>query len=158
MVLTAKDAAPYLAAMIDGEGCVRFNAEAHRRSVFISNTDPALIEACEQCCRLLGITYHVRWREPSHGKKKRYAHLTITGRANFETLLTLPIMAPAKRERLEAAVASYEHRYHRESSPPPWLETARAARRAGQTIAAIAETVGTSSSTLSRWLARPQLA
>lgn len=104
------EARGYLAAIIDGEGCVH---SPPKRGVYISNTDPAIIAATVGACRQLGIVCTVREyrRYPTPGK--RAWRVAIRWQPNLRRLLeVVTLRSPGKQARLEESVASYQHRSH----------------------------------------------
>lgn len=117
--MTEREAAYYLAAMIDGEGSVTWPpcgpADApHGRSVgarcvTITNTDPFLIRSTCRALDRLKIKwhkYHVARKPP----RKACIRIHITGRQNLERLLeTVPLKAPGKRWKLIGCIQSYRN-------------------------------------------------
>ena len=106
--MTRKEAAAYLAAMVDGEGTVSV-AKGPRpyRAVRITNTDPDLIEATCECCRRLDITYNVQTKNEADAKRSKCWVVTITNRASIEKVAKLPLRASSKRWRLGKLISSY---------------------------------------------------
>ena len=61
-------AAGYLAAMIDGEGCVEFKPlpgakSSWRRRVRITNTSEGILSATQKACDMLEISYTMHERQ-----------------------------------------------------------------------------------------------
>ena len=110
--MTEREAAYYLAAMIDGEGCVTWpplptGRAMGARCVAIVNTDPFLIRAtCKALDRL-----KINWHTYDYARKpprKACTHIHITGRQNLERLLEMvPLKAPSKRWKLIGCIQSY---------------------------------------------------
>lgn len=107
------EAAGYLAAMIDGEGCVTWRAPTSggtkvARRVEIYNTDTEIIAAVLAACERLGIGAHAIERHHDNPRWKRSYIVTIGRRRGLERLASMVrLRAPGKREKLEQAVESY---------------------------------------------------
>lgn len=106
-----EQAAGYLAAIIDGEGCVavrhRIPGRSIGRSVQISNTEPSIITATVEACERLGIECRVACTERTQSWKPIY-RVTITGRANYQRLQErVTLRSELKAARLEYALSSY---------------------------------------------------
>jgi len=107
---TFEQARFYLAALIDGEGYVRYRVPHQQRSIHIVNTDLALIEAAEACCDALGVTSTRSASLPSVRPLARRTlwMVSIGGRANMERVLAVvPLQAPTKLATLRDGVAAY---------------------------------------------------
>lgn len=108
--MTRKDAAIYLAAMIDGEGCVDRPGGDSRR-VRITNTDPLLIEAVVVRLTFLRIRHRVLRRAcPKKKTHRQVFDVYVTGRDALRALLTVvsPHLASLdKRLRLQGLTTSY---------------------------------------------------
>jgi hypothetical protein len=100
--MTADQARYYLAAIIDGEGTV----SVKYRKVSITNTDVRIVEACESCCKLLGLSYAVYRRKKTNKKWKQAFDLVIIGRENLSTVVSLPMMT-GKKVKVASALGSY---------------------------------------------------
>lgn len=143
--------AGYLAAMIDGEGSVaiaRRDGRIKSRYVCIVNTDESIIEACEEACRALGITFT---RSCRRERARPLFHVGIYGRANLERLLeVVPLRSGAKAERLREAVESYQQRHHRVDQIPEDVRRLYVDEgRSGPDVAAM---LGVAESTLYGWM------
>lgn len=99
-----------MAGIVDGEGSITNPPKpaGGARAVCITNTDPALIEACCACCDRLGLTYRI------HTVRKAKAHHLQAWTFVISTHTTLkvfaqkvPIIAPKKRRNLEILLRSY---------------------------------------------------
>ena len=115
MDFTYEQAAAYLAAMIDGEGCVEYgplpNAKkSWRRRVRITNTSPGIISAIEDACRVLDLHYTKHERA---GTRKQAWEINFPGPSITRMAEILRLADDGKRERLRAA-ASYSARYVRD--------------------------------------------
>lgn len=138
------DAASYLAGMIDGEGSVTLGPTRKCRRVTIHNTDADLIEACEQCCEELGITFRTHQNRPV----QRGWTIAIMGRDNLELLYTsVPIQHRRKRDLLREAVDTYQPRFI-----PPDGEELRRLYEQGATLSDLAELTGYHSRTVRKYL------
>lgn len=105
------EAAGYLAAMIDGEGCVSVRPKTETRSVGrsveIANTEQSIIDATVAACARLGIECRVVCYERTSKWKPVYRVL-ITGRKNYELLREkVPLRSALKSARLDDALAAY---------------------------------------------------
>lgn len=109
----------YLAGLVDGEGCIgSYEWKARRdgkttirsRVITIGVTDAELIDAAAACCDLLGIPY--RRSTNGHTITGKPVHVlditTRVGLLRFQRLV--PIRSVRKRDRLAAALASYQRR------------------------------------------------
>ncbi len=106
--MSRKEAAAYLAAIIDGEGTVSVARGAKPfRAVRIINTDPDIIEATMECCRRLGIDSRVSVKNIASERKQKCWVVTISSKRNIEKVSKLPIRARSKRERLLKLLSSY---------------------------------------------------
>lgn len=110
--MTREQAEGYLAAIIDGEGCVYLNEEVgaargrHRR-VTVVNTERAIIDATLDACRVLGIHAKVYRKSRCAGRVTAW-EVTIHNRAGFEALSEIPIRSRRKRAKLAALLATYD--------------------------------------------------
>jgi hypothetical protein len=110
-----EQAAAYVAAFVDGEGCVYFikkilsNGHHHQaRVITITNTDPSLIEAVKACFDILGIEYSTSDRPgQTENRKHRYVIDIRKGPAMWRFRALIPLQSPAKRASLDRALASY---------------------------------------------------
>lgn len=115
--LTKRDAAWYIAAMIDGEGCVFYKPETSGalKYVSISNTDSDIISFSERCLRLLGISYWIGTQKKSEKYKKRgwkqcYV-INICKKNDFIKLEKLvPLACSRKLKKLRLIIKSYPKR------------------------------------------------
>lgn len=112
-IITKEQAAPYLAALIDGEGCVYSGPvipgthRVHKRSIQIAVTEWDIIEAAASCCDHLGIRYTVTESRRQEPNRPVYT-LMISARHNLQLVQDLvPIQLMRKRARLAQALASY---------------------------------------------------
>lgn len=161
-VCAVRDPAAYLAGLIDADGCV-FALSVREdgtyrggtRHVQFCNTDPALIQAAEACCRDLDLPFTLGIKSRQRGPAMRT--LFITGRENLERFRELvPLRSPAKRQKLDELLASYGpspatlavHQRRREQA-----DRARALKQSGATLEQIGADLGISMSTASRRLA-----
>lgn len=152
--MTERDAAVYLAAMIDGEGDVSIT---HPRVIRVSNTDWDLIEATVECCLTLGLKYRVdKGGYPTRKAHKQCWRVVITGKAAFEFVRDfVPIRSHHKATKIAAAVAMFSKpvitRPERE-----WLE--RKYIDEGMSLKQIAELVGAHAPrTVMRWMNQYQI-
>lgn len=105
--MTDREAAQYLAAMIDGEGHVS-SAERTYLRVQITNTDLDIVHSIEECLSQLGITYRSKMRESRHVNWKPTIDVLIYGRENFQKLQDLvPLRSERKRQALSEILSNY---------------------------------------------------
>jgi len=91
--------------MIDGEGSV----DPKQRKIFISNTDPSICEAIENCMRGLHIPFSKSLRSAKL-KRKSATVYCICERLGIEIVLRhIPIRSADKIQRLEDAWNSYKY-------------------------------------------------
>lgn len=102
--MNREQAKGYLAAIIDGEGCVK-----EPRCVYISNTSLEVIEAVAFCCNCLGIPHWVKQEENGPRGRKAIYRLGITRRQGLEAVRKLPLQDPRKVAKLDAALATYKY-------------------------------------------------
>lgn len=141
-------AAHYLAALIDGEGCVRFGQTtlSRHRYVVITNTERALIDAAEAALEALGIGYTTRFREDRAERENVLGNrplwdVTVSRRDELERLHELvPLRHPEKAAKLKAIVESY--------MPRRDIAKIRALYLDGLSMRQIAEQVGWPASTV----------
>lgn len=102
--------ASYLAAMIDGEGCVsvvRRRDKVVNRMISIVNTEESIITACADACDALGIAWGISERDRSDGRKHQWV-LYICGRENLLLVKAkVPLRSNLKIARLDDALESY---------------------------------------------------
>lgn len=154
-----REAAAYVAGMIDGEGSVSValtglhaGARYGKRSVRICNTDRDLIDACAEALDLLDIRYRINGWQPRAGH--RYAwEIAISRRPELERILAVvPIRSARKRERLGEAVASYCYRASEREPAEAELRSLYLDERLS--MRQIGERCGVSVVTVQRWLGR----
>lgn len=110
-----REAALYLAAYIDGEGCVYFrkailaNGKLHQaRVVTITSTDKELADAVANCFGILGIHCSRLTRPAPHGRNKpRYIVEVRRGADMFRIRQLVPIQHGEKRRKLDEALETY---------------------------------------------------
>lgn len=103
----------YLAALVDGEGCVHFSFSSRgyfNRSVDITNTDLGIIDAAKRCAKTLGIpTREYQCLRYSDKHSPCYRVDLAGGRETFEWLAdNLPLMSSVKLRKLREIVNSYK--------------------------------------------------
>ncbi|MGH3429841.1 MAG: LAGLIDADG family homing endonuclease [Mycobacteriales bacterium] len=110
MFRSNREAAGYLAGLIDGEGSVY--ARGYRRLIHVFNTEESIVQACLQACSQLGIEAQARVREnAAPGSKVPMWTISIYGRGNLERAArVLRLHSSRKQAALHAAVASYSRR------------------------------------------------
>ncbi len=144
-----REAAIYLAAMIDGEGNVSITS--HARYVAVNNTDWDLIEATVECCLALGLHYRVDKCHMKPTDKRQCWRVVITSRKSFEILRDIvPLRSRTKAAKVSAAAAMFSKpiiaRPERE-----WLEQKYIDE--GLSMKQIADLVGAKAPrTVMRWL------
>lgn len=123
--MTTTEAAYYLAAMIDGEGCVTrppfgngsYGRRSGNRSVTITNTDAQILNATKRCLMMLGIEYRVYETNPGVPRRMR-SDIRITGRKNLERVYELvPLKCRRKLFRLAGCIHSYRNYNWRKNLP-----------------------------------------
>lgn len=119
-LIERREAAAYLAGLIDGEGYVKLYRNTRKggrragqakleRRISITSTDAGIIEACAQACDLLGIAHIVsRWYTPALEGRKRFCRVEIGRREAFQVVRReVPLRCAEKRDALEAILESY---------------------------------------------------
>lgn len=112
-----REAAVYMAALIDGEGCVSLctlkigpSAGSVRRVVTIGMTDEALIDLAAELYTQLGITFS-RHDKAMPAPRKHVWTIAVQARASLERLAeVVPIRHPEKRAKLQAVLDSFPDR------------------------------------------------
>ena len=109
-LFTEEEAAAYLGALIDGEGCVsyshrRASGQMHNRMVQICNSEDDLIMAIVEACDVLGIRF--RFYDYMAAGRKTMT-VVISHREGFERIAEKVILrSERKRKKLEEILASY---------------------------------------------------
>ncbi len=122
-IMTKDQAAWYLAAMIDGEGCIYFNAAKRRYSIQVTNTDVSILEAIEKSATVLGLRHGPRSLVGvGTGRSMPCWNIRLLGGMDTmrDVLRMVPIQSERKKATLLAIIASY-----RELPPRPsteWLQ------------------------------------
>lgn len=96
--------------MVDGEGtvCNPPKEQGGARTIRITNTDPALIEACCACCDRLGLSYRIHTIKPRKAHHRVAWSLVITKHASLKIFAEqVPLLAPKKKFKLNVLLASY---------------------------------------------------
>ncbi len=142
-------AAWYLAAMIDGEGCVHFGA-TRRRCVQITNTDDSILSACECAAEILGLSLSRRhFISDSRQRQPCYTVRFLGGRETYIKILeNVPIQSARKLTLLKALVASYTRPQPRPTRE--WLEDQYVRRE--RPLSSIAQEWKMESSNLRYWM------
>lgn len=112
-----EQAAAWLAAFIDGEGCVYVKSYVRKgrtkwlRLMTVTNTELDLIEAAAEACDLLGITYTRGEGPPKGDPKHKYRYwLEVQGQLGFRILRnSVPMRSTRKVEKLDQILATYTH-------------------------------------------------
>jgi len=97
--------------MVDGEGtvCNPPKPDGGARTVRITNTDPALIEACCACCDRLGLQYRIHTVQPRKKHHKVAWTLVITKHESLKRFaVKVPMIAPAKIAKMKILLSSYK--------------------------------------------------
>jgi len=108
--MTQDQALYYLAAMIDGEGCVSFSESNGQREIIISNTEKSIVKKTEECLDLLEIDCGI-YLDPTNGGggRKPIFILVIGGQKNLEFIYeVVPLGSEAKSAKLTTLVNSYK--------------------------------------------------
>ena len=107
---TPDEARWYLAGVVDGEGHVAYPKASfgyQGRYIEIVNTDPAIIEACEVACSILGYNFSTRGPLLNSNKKPIWS-LVISRRATLmKAGEELPLQS-AKFKQMIDLLASYK--------------------------------------------------
>lgn len=112
------EAAGWLGAFIDGEGCVYFGTGVNERTgkrwthrrVVVTVTDPELIDAMAAACDLLGIRYSCSDRPGQDPTRKHRWTCEITaGHALRRFAAVVTLRHPGKVEKLAVCLASFQH-------------------------------------------------
>ena len=103
---TKEEAAAYLSAMIDGEGCVEFRKmntakNAWRHRVRINNTSPGIIEAVESASLALDVPYT---KHVTHGTNKPGWEINYPGPSIVKLSKVVRLADEGKAERLTLCV------------------------------------------------------
>jgi LAGLIDADG-like domain len=113
--MTKEEAAQYLAGAFDGEGCIAIYYASEKwpsdnRVCRIGNTTPYLVDACAECCDVLGIEYTRTSRKSKRGdvKSGELHFLDIYKRASLERFIqVVPLRDLVKREKFNEVVSTY---------------------------------------------------
>jgi hypothetical protein len=109
--MTLEQAAWYLAAMIDGEGCVHFNLARRKWCVQVTNSDTDILDAVEMAMDVLGLgrSQRINIRDGRDRRRPCWSIRLIGGREAYRRLLQIvPIQCKRKRIALEGIVAVYK--------------------------------------------------
>jgi hypothetical protein len=117
--LSRKEAAAYLAGLLDGEGSVVYGRwgpknKKQYRVVLLVNTDPTIVKAAEEAARILGYAFVTRSRESGPGRKRKYEVIVYRAEHIRRIGEELPIRAAHKKATLLEMIASF-----RTSKRPP---------------------------------------
>lgn len=113
--MNERDAAAYLAAMIDGEGHV----SSKSKSIRISNTEFELIEAIIESCVALDLHYAVNGPKSIRSGKSVW-EVNISSRSTLERVRDLvPIRSSRKKSALVDAIGSFKYKAR---PPREWVE------------------------------------
>lgn len=97
--------------MIDGESHVQFDPVRGVRSITIYNTERELIDACAECCDVLGVRYSLTERAPQRPGCKKQWWLSIHHQQDFLTLAaSVPIRSQRRASLLRDIVTSYKRK------------------------------------------------
>lgn len=152
---TPDGAAYYLAAMIDGEGCIHVSSSDKwaKRAVTVVSTDRELIDACVEACLLLDIAHTVRrGRHRDDESRKVFWTLSIYRVEAIRKVAQLPIRCLRKRAKLAEALATV-----RESRRPSREVLERLYIIEGKPSTEIGRLVGVGRETVLRWLRDEQI-
>ena len=110
---TPEIAAAYLAALVDGEGCVSMyrvgKRQDIRRIITVAVCDRELIDTAGRCCRILGIPFRRSDKTPKNPKHRHIWKIDIGSRAGLETFAAnVPLQHARKLSKLMAVVLSYQ--------------------------------------------------
>lgn len=109
--MTVTEAAWYMAALIDGEGCVYFNEYPRRRTIQVTNSDEDILDAFEHACCVLGLKHSKRQLihdQQRDGRQPCWSIRIIGGRQGFTRFLeVVPLQCGRKLATLKRLVASY---------------------------------------------------
>lgn len=110
-LFSSTEALFYLAAMIDGEGCVEVYLERGQRTISISNTEESIAKRIVRCLDLLEVDCSVYLRRAPQPDRKDFYEIRIGGEENLRYILhSVPLASKAKRQKLELAVSSYPNK------------------------------------------------
>ena len=114
--LNAEQQLSYIAAFMDGEGCVHFRPELQKplRQIAFTNTDKELFNLVCDLFRQNGFHLHTRERaqsNPRHatsGAHDATTSLVVVMLSGLPFAKMVPLQHRGKRERLEAIIADYD--------------------------------------------------
>ncbi len=102
------EAAAYLGALIDGEGCVFLGRSG--RQISITNTDYDIIGAALDACQAIGVAPRVYLREKNWKGRLPLWKVQLMHHADFIRVSeVVPIFASRKVAALRAILASYKY-------------------------------------------------
>ena len=113
--MTREEALWYLAAIIDGEGCISFSildsGTLSWQECYVANTELPIVRRVVACLDLIGVDCNVYLQKgtktPAGGVAKPIYQVRITGRQNFELLSEVPLASEAKAVKLHQILTSY---------------------------------------------------
>lgn len=106
------DPASYLAALIDGEGSVIYEAPGYVRQLKIVNTDLDIVEAAERAYQALDIRYR-RYLTPRLDGRKPIWTLVVCRQTDLRRAAALIPIQSRKMAKLLTAAGSYTRRPNR---------------------------------------------
>jgi hypothetical protein len=128
--MTKGEALYYLAAIIDGEGCISYtdapSGSKWWQQIYVANTEKDIIKRTEECLTLIGVDCNIRITQPKETRHSPLYTLHITGRDNLEKMFAqVPFASERKKETLELIVNSYarkkaHRRVPRHARPVNW--------------------------------------
>ena len=143
----------YLSAMVDGEGHVTFNRNAHRltgarrmvRHVGITNTDPGILSATCDALDHFGVRYGIFEKTRPNSNHARCWVIAIQSREGFERLAQVVHLRCEKKRRALLEIC----RSFRPRRPTPAV--LKALRDDGLRTGQIAQRLGCSRSAVVTW-------
>jgi hypothetical protein len=107
-VPTPDQAVVYLAAIIDGEGCVDYRPGRSVRRILIANTEMSIIDAIMASCAAIGVTAFAYAKKPNPPRKQSW-EVNITGQRNLRVIADrVPLQSRLKADRLTVLIDSYQ--------------------------------------------------
>jgi hypothetical protein len=145
-------AAYYLAALIDGEGCIHLSMSGGNR-IQITNTDVSILEAAEDALTLLEIPHCRRLLRSATPRENRQECWNVVITGGFDSYATLQSLVPLQCKRKQVALVNLINSYPTRIRLKPTKEHLREMYNSNKlTSVGIAKLYNISNSTACRWL------